>query len=543
MASTNGLPKEQLNNDIVGSRPRPLTDADPTTRENRLFRLALEQVGVYVFEYRIDRDELRLLAPAPTEAQNWHGGPDLIAENIHASEEDALYLADAFANAAFGRSASLDIQAHTSAEETWLRVTLSPVLRDARMTGTLIGTIWNITAQKLAEQQENRNKAFRNNVLEGISSGWELDLEGGSWIYLWNGEPALALLQPQQMHLDNYDLFFSEIFLPLVHPGDLDACADVQERGALLARFRRGEHTCTGEYRIRRLPSADAPYEWRRITVRLSRDTRTLHPKASCHITDISPQKAKELEAERDKLVMEQAARDERRANARKSQFLADTARTLHAPMRAMVGVSELALMEQMSDTARDYLQQIHDFGDDLLRTLSNVLALADTGSHQGIPTEEEYAPMGLLNSVAEIVRGTENSALRIRLEGVVPSRLYGDSMRLRQALINLAGAAMRASAEVELYLTGTPQDAETILLSAVLIDRTTQLSENQLLNLFVAFASSYGGGTGLALSQARQLARLMGGNLSAEAFPERGVRITLTVPQRVIDARPSEST
>ena len=518
--------------------------------DNRLFQVALEQVGLYVFEYRVDRDEFHLLVPSTAlglTTQTYRGGPDLISNYIHASEEDALFLADAFANAAFGRSASLDVSTAGTDEPQWLRITLAPILRETRMTGVVVGTIQNVTSQKLAEERVNREAAFRNNVLSGVSSGWELDLEQGTWLQLWNGEPALSFLREAQMHYDNYDLYLTETLQPLIHPDDWAGYRAVMERGALLARFRRGEHSCAVEYRIHSRPGKDSPYEWRNVTVQLALDSGTFRPKASCHVTDITPQKANELEAQREKRAMERTAREERRANARKSQFLADTSLTLHAPLRAMVGVSELALQEQMSDTAREYLQQIHDFGDDLLQIFSDVLALADRGSQPGIPTEEEYSPRELMQNVADLAarHGRRATAPVVHLDGVMPSRLYGDSMRLRQALINLAGSALRASDSVELHLSCPPQDSEHVLMQITVLDRTSSLTENQLLNLFVAFSqlgSRYGGGTGLELSLARQLVRLMDGDLSAVPVEPAGVEFRVSVPQRVIDARPEAS-
>jgi len=535
---------------------RPLADPSMEQQQqrlqvqNRAFRLALEQVGMYVFLYRIEQDELRLLTPiagVQVDERIWKGGPELIANFIQATEEDALFLADAFANAAFGRTATLDLEYRLAPEEQWLRITLSPIVRDTGMIGTLVGTLQNITKLKIAEQHVNRNAAFHNNVLSGISSGWELDLKNNTWAHIWNGETVLDFLGTAKMYYSDYDKFFNESMKSLVHEEDWESYTSVMERGALLARFRRGEHTCSAEYRIRSRLAENAPYEWRNVTARLSRDPITLRPKASCHVTDISPQKANELEAQREKLAMEDAARDARRANARKSQFLADTSRTLHAPLRAMVGISELALMEEMSDTAREYLQQIHDFGNDLAQLLSTVLAQTDNGSQPGISTKEEYSPLNLLRELKTLseTRSDTKAVLNFTFEGQVPSRLYGDEMRLQQALLNLILSTMQVTSETMLTLSCTGIDDENVMVRFVVTDPVTVLSDAQLDSLFVAFAqlgSRYGGGTGLGLSLARQTIRLMDGELTAETIPEGGVCFILTVPQRVIDPRPLEA-
>lgn len=532
---------------------RPLADPSleeqqkQTMLQNHVFRSALEQVGLYVFLYRIEQDEIRLLTPIGSineEEIVRKGGPELISSYLGSSEEDTLFLADAFANAAFGRSTTLDLADHSNHADQWLRITLSPIVRETGMIGSLIGTLQNITNLKLAEQHVSRNTAFHNNVLSGISSGWELDMEQNTWAHIWNGEPALSFLGTDKLHYDCYDAFLQESLRPLIHPDDWDNFTAVMDRGALLARFRRGEHSCSEEYRIRSRPTGKPVYEWRNITVRLARDPITLHPKASGHVTDITPQKAKELEAQREKLNMENAAREAQLVNARKSQFLADTSRFLHTPLRAMGGILELALSENMSDTAREYIEQIHDFSKDLTQLLSIVLAQTDDTTQTGISTLGEYSPQILLEKLKTIAetRMDHTATLQIHLEGQIPARLYGDEMRLLQALLHLCLSAMQVTPDLQLSLSCTAEDEEHITMQFLLVDSNTVLSDLQLDNLFVAFAqlgSHYGGGTGLGLSLARQIIRLMDGELTAESIPNGGIRFMLTVPQRVIDSRP----
>ena len=158
---------------------RPLTDPSLDQQnqqnaiQNRVFRMALEQVGMHVFTYHVEQDELRVLTPVAMmseDQQVWKGGPELISDYLKFSEQDALFLADAFAGAAFGRSASLDVQYTKGNANAWLRITLSPIVRETGMIGSLVGTLQDITSLKLAEQNVSRNASFHNNVLSGISS-------------------------------------------------------------------------------------------------------------------------------------------------------------------------------------------------------------------------------------------------------------------------------------------------------------------------------------------------------------------------------------
>ena len=147
-----------------------------------------------------------------------------------------------------------------------------------------------------------------------------------------------------------------------------------------------------------------------------------------------------------------------------------------------MVGISELALMEEMSDTAHEYIQQIHDFGNDLAQLLATVLAQTDRGNVSGISTKEEYSPLDLVDELKSIAEGRVGTAvLEYQLEGDVPSALYGDDMRLQQTLLNLVLSTMNVVPSTQLTLSCTPIDDENTTLKFVVTDPTTVLSDAHL--------------------------------------------------------------
>ena len=128
------------------------------------------------------------------------------------------------------------------------------------------------------------------------------------------------------------------------------------------------------------------------------------------------------------------------RAARMKSDFLANMSHEIRTPMNAVLGMTEIALRENLSDTARDALIQIQKSGRNLLNIINDILDYSkiESGKMEIIP--EKYEPLSELNDVANILStriGGKNLELCLLIDDDLPHALYGDAMRIRQVLIN----------------------------------------------------------------------------------------------------------
>jgi signal transduction histidine kinase len=118
---------------------------------------------------------------------------------------------------------------------------------------------------------------------------------------------------------------------------------------------------------------------------------------------------------------------------------------------------------------------------------------------------------------------------------------LYVDEEKLRQIVVNLLGNAAKFTAEGSITLRAHAADGQVEIAVA---DTGIGIAPDKLELVFEEFeqadASStrVHGGTGLGLTIARRLARLLGGDIDAESSPGAGSTFTLTLPVRYPGAR-----
>ncbi len=229
------------------------------------------------------------------------------------------------------------------------------------------------------------------------------------------------------------------------------------------------------------------------------------------------------------------------RANQAKSSFLANMSHEIRTPMNGILGMAGLLLNDELSPLQRKRAGTLRDCAEALLEILNEIL---DFSKMEAGKLRLEEAPFDLrivLEGVADLL------AVKAQEKGVellcfiapdVPTRLIGDSTRLRQVLVNLGGNAVKFTEAGEVSIrVRTAADGDRDALRFEVTDTGAGIPADKLHVLFQPFSqvdpstTRRYGGTGLGLSIVRTLVAMMGGEVEFHSELGKGSTFAFNVP------------
>ncbi len=285
----------------------------------------------------------------------------------------------------------------------------------------------------------------------------------------------------------------------------------------------------------KRVVRRDGSLTWINLSVSLQRDSAG-HPLHTIAVVqDISERKR--LEAE-----LRQAKEAAEAANHAKDEFLANVSHEIRTPMNAILGMTELALDTALNENQRQCLKTVKSAADNLLGIINDLLDFSKIAAGK---LELDIGDFSLQTAIGETLRAL---AVRAHLKGLellgnvqpaVPDALIGDAGRLRQVLLNLVGNAIKFTEQGEIVvsvetLCESP-DHNEVTLRFTVSDTGIGIPLHKQESIFRAFeqedtsTTRKYGGTGLGLTIAMQLVKLMGGEISVHSQPGQGSTFTFT--------------
>ena len=229
-------------------------------------------------------------------------------------------------------------------------------------------------------------------------------------------------------------------------------------------------------------------------------------------------------------------------ASAAKSEFLAHMSHEIRTPMNAVLGLAQVLARAPLSPDQLDMVQRIRGAGQSLMTILNDVLDLSKIEAGQLRIEQRPFDLPALLANLDSLMgRAARAKGLTLRIDAPAPPppMLLGDGLRVEQVLFNLAGNAIKFTAQGEVAVRVRVVESNTTAVRVRFEVRDTGIgiAADVLPRLFAPFTqgdASIGrrfGGTGLGLSICKRLVELMGGCIGAESEHGIGSQFWCEIP------------
>jgi signal transduction histidine kinase len=289
----------------------------------------------------------------------------------------------------------------------------------------------------------------------------------------------------------------------------------------------------------------------KRKLVKLERDYRSL--------SIMHEQTERLRNANEDELIKAKEQAEE--ANKAKSMFLANVSHEIRTPINAIMGMAAIAGASDDPGRVAYCLRRIDEASGRLLSIINDILDMSkiEEGGLEMRPARFTLAR--LIEDVANIISaraGAKDQTFAVSVDEALPQTFVGDDTRIKQALINVLGNAVKFTGEggrVELSVTGgghgsgnvdggggddAAGEGRTCLVRFEARDNGIGIDGEQQKNLFEMFRQADAGmtrrygGTGLGLALSKRILEQMGGSISVSSAPGEGSTFLMEIPLEV---------
>ena len=230
-------------------------------------------------------------------------------------------------------------------------------------------------------------------------------------------------------------------------------------------------------------------------------------------------------------------------ASKAKTSFLSSMSHEIRTPMNAIIGLNAIALnAPELSDKTREQLEKIGSSANHLLSLINDILDMSRIESGKTVLKNEDFSFSKLLEQINYIFGAQcaeKGLNYNCRIIGSVDARYIGDSVKLRQVLINILGNAVKFTPEggsVELAIERTAHFDSRSALRFTISDTGIGMSPEYLPKLFDTFsqedssATNKFGSSGLGMAITKNIVEMMNGKIEVKSEKGRGTEFTVTV-------------
>ncbi len=289
---------------------------------------------------------------------------------------------------------------------------------------------------------------------------------------------------------------------------------------------------------------ADGSYCWMQLRVQMIAANALHGRKLIGTVVDMTAWKTIEDELRKAKESAEASS------NA-KSQFLANMSHEIRTPLNGVLGMAQALEGDNLTSAQKEKVNIILDSGKSLMALLNDVLDLTKIEAGK---LEISNVPGDFLHTMKRTRQLFQSTAedkgldLFVRYDSNFPQRLSYDPTRVRQCVSNLLSNAIKFTSQgsVEVAISAKKTSDGEFLVAVDVSDSGIGMSQETIGKLFTVFTQADGattrkfGGSGLGLAISRQLARMMGGDITVTSEEGRGSTFRLTFKAQEAAAAPA---
>lgn len=405
----------------------------------------------------------------------------------------------------------------------------------------------DITTEKLAEEYARRDSLEKASIINSLSSmffaTYYMDLEHDSFRPVTQKAEVGNVLggetnctQALQMYARNF-----------VHPDDREEYLDYINNQNLLKSLSKEHPLIAFEYRM--VPDQNNRRSWIRASVVLAETASDGRPIRALYVAqDVTESKLRE---EQEQQALKEACEAANHANAAKSEFMSRMSHDIRTPMNAIIGMTAIAgrYLDDREKVA-DCLSKITVSSKHLLSLINEVLDMSKIESGKIDLAEEKINLSDQIENLVTMIRPSiqeKGQNLDVRIVNVEHERVVGDSMRLQQIFTNILGNAVKytpAGGNIEMEINEKPSNIYGYgCYEFVFRDNGIGMSKEFQKKLFEPFSRAEDSrvskieGTGLGMTIARNIARMMSGDITVKSKLGKGTQFVVTLSLKLLDA------